>query len=324
MKLPRSFSPALVLTLVLLGATAVAMAVLPRYMNVYLFKLEAPSRKHMREVSRALPSWQQVGQDREQAAEVLKTLGTENTITRLYVERNPPKGQSPLVVELHLAFYTGMVDTVPHVSDRCMVGGGWQPLSGSTVTSVSLDDSGWRRADWVKDARAVAECISEARLPVDPQVSSAPGSRVLLPYGLIASDPRDARHATSVPMRISDFVDPKTQAVSIIGHFFIANNQLTPSADSVRELAFRLTDDYAYYVKVQISVTAGLAGDARERRVADAKDLARIAGGPGGFISELLPEVMLCLPDWIELERKSKAAHERGSAPGGKAPASPP
>jgi hypothetical protein len=117
-------------------------------------------------------------------------------------------------------------------------------------------------------------------------------------------------------MRIADFVDPKTQAVSIIGHFFIANNRLTPSANNVRELAFRLTDDYAYYVKVQVSVTVGMAGDGRERRVAKAEDLARIAGGPGGFVSEVLPEVMLCLPDWIELERASRAAHAAGAHAG--------
>jgi hypothetical protein len=296
-------NPAFLLTFLLLLATAVAMGVLPGYMGIYLRKLEAPSRKHMREVPRTLASWEQVGQDRQEAEDILKALGTDNTITRLYVERDPPAGSPPLAIELHLAYYTGMVDTVPHVSERCMVGGGWQPLTGSVVVPVELDASSWRRVDRLPESVPESVGLSEIRLPV----------RVRLPYGLVARDERDDRFNNVVNMRISDFVDPKSDAVSIIGYFFIANNRLTPSANDVRQLAFRLEDDYAYYVKVQFSVSVGPGGGG-PRRVATAADLARVVGGPRGFISELLPEVMLCLPDWVQLEEERRLARREAAS----------
>jgi hypothetical protein len=296
-------SPAFLVTFVLLVALAAGMAVLPSYMNVYLRKLPVESRRHMREVSKELPSWSQAGQDRQEAKDILKTLGTENTVTRVYFEKNPPAGEAPLVMELHLAYYTGMVDTVPHVSDRCMVGGGWVPLTGSTVMPVQLDMSTWRRSLTMPSAfrgHPEAATLTEMRL------ANQGGTYVFLPYGLTAPSDKDDKKNGVVQMRIADFVDPKSQAVSVIGHFFIANNRLTPSANDVRQLAFRLEDDYAYYVKVQVSMSLPGVRDGRSRRVSNSKDMASVAGG---FVSEVLPEVLLCLPDWVRLEadRRQKA-----------------
>lgn len=307
-------NPAFLVALLLLLATAVAMAVLPGYMNIYLRKLPVESRRHMREISKSLTSWEQVGQDRQEAEDILKALGTHNTITRHYVERNPPPGEQPLVVELHVAYYTGMVDTVPHVSDRCMIGGGWQPLTGSVDLPVPLDDSRWRRAER-PTARARVSGLSEVRLPNEN--SSAPGATVGLPYGLIAPDEADDERNNIVEMRVSDFVDPKTMSVSIIGHFFIANHRLTPSANRVRELAFSLEDDYAYYAKVQVSVGSGALRTGQKSRVTTAQDLASIVGGPGGFVSEVLPEVMYCLPDWNRLDAERRTGGHRPDGPAG-------
>jgi hypothetical protein len=300
-------NPAFLVALMLLLATAVAMAVLPGYMNIYLRKLPVESRRHMRGVSPSLPSWEQIGQDRQEAEDILKALGTHNTITRHYIERDPPSGEQPIVVELHIAYYTGMVDTVPHVSDRCMIGGGWQPLTGSVDIPVALDDSRWRRAGPGEGSGRVTG-LSEVRLPNEN--SSAPGATIGLPYGLVAPDDADDKRNNVVEMRISDFVVPKTQAVSIIGDFFSSNHRLTPSANRVREIAFSLEDDYAYYAKVQISVGSVSLRTGQKPRVATAADLARIAGGPGGFVSEVLPEVMYCLPDWNRLEARRRVERE--------------
>lgn len=302
-------SPAFLLTFVLLVVLAAGMAVLPRYMDVYLRKLPVESRRHMREVGKDLPSWVQHGQDRQEAKDILKTLGTENTVTRVYVERNPPAGEPPLVFELHLAYYTGMVDTVPHVSDRCMVGGGWQPLTGSVVLPVPLDTSSWRRSltmpKWFR-GHPEAATLTEMRL------ANQGGTYVFLPFDLIAASDKDEKKNGSVEMRISDFVDPKSGDVSIIGHFFIANHQLTPSANVVRQLAFRPTDDYAYYVKVQVSAAVAGARDGRARRISDSKTMA---DAMSGFVSEVLPEVLLCLPDWVRLEadRREKKEQEKNA-----------
>lgn len=297
----RLKNPAFLVTFVLLVVVAAGMAVLPSYMNVYLRKLPVESRRHMREVSKELPSWKQMGQDRAEAEDILKALGTSNTITRAYIERNPPAGQDPLIVELHLAYYTGMVDTVPHVSDRCMVGGGWQPLTGSRVLPVALDTSTWRRSLTMPKA---FEGHKEAATLTEMRVASQGGSYVFLPFDLIAGSETDKEENGVVEMRFADFMDPKTGAATVIGHFFIANHRLTPSANDVRQLAFRLEDDYAYYAKVQISTSMRPGG-----RVSSAEDFAKVASG---FVSEVLPEVLMCLPDWVRLEAERRAKAEAG------------
>lgn len=314
---PNLRSPAFLVAFLLLLLVAAGMAVLPGYMNVYLRKEAVPARRQMPSVSKNLPSWVQVGHDQQEAADILKTLGTENTVTRVYVERDPPPGRDPRVVELHLAYYTGMVDTVPHVSDRCMVGGGWQPLTGSHVYPIQLDMSSWRRATSIPkgmEGTDEAPTLTETRLPVNPKFTDLPGAVVYLPYGLVAPSDKDDKKNGVVQMRIADFVDPKTQSVSVIGHFFIANNRLTPSANEVRQLAFRLEDDCAYYVKVQVSMSSAASRDGRPQRAVNAEDLATVASG---FVSEVLPEVMLCLPDWVRLEgerREAKARELAGTA----------
>jgi hypothetical protein len=159
-----------------------------------------------------------------------------------------------------------------------------------------------------------AATLTETRLPVNPKLTDLPGAIVYLPYGLIAPSTRDNMKNGVVQMRIADFVDPKSQSVSVIGHFFIANNRLTPSANEVRQLAFRLEDDCAYYVKVQVSISSAASRDGRPQRPVSAEDLARVASG---FVSEVLPEVMLCLPDWVRLEgehREAKAKELAGKA----------
>ena len=52
-------------------------------------------------------------QDRIEKAEVQEALGTENYVTRTFKERNPADPRSPVMIELHVAYYTGMITTVP-------------------------------------------------------------------------------------------------------------------------------------------------------------------------------------------------------------------
>ena len=57
----------------------------------------------------------------------------------------------------------------------------------------------------------------------------------------------------------------------------------------MRSLAFDLTSDYAYYLKVQ--ATCGTVDSKTEHAAVSAS-----------LIGELLPEIMRCVPDWIEVE----------------------
>jgi hypothetical protein len=81
------------------------------------------------------------------------------------------------------------------------------------------------------------------------------------------------------------------------------------SAEQVRLLAFNLTDDYAYYLKVQI--TSG--------GVESPQELASLAGS---LLDDLLGEIMRCVPDWTEVRAgRYPPDHPRRAAP--PAPARP-
>ena len=78
-------------------------------------------------------------------------------------------------------------------------------------------------------------------------------------------------------------------------YFFIANGRITPSSLGVRNLAFNWTDEYAYYCKVQFSTAFKMStsGD---------KFLEEFMTGVNELTSQLLPQLMRCLPDWAEIE----------------------
>jgi hypothetical protein len=55
-------------------------------------------------------------------------------------------------------------------------------------------------------------------------------------------------------------------------------------------LAFNLTDDYAYYLKVQVGST-------------DAASAAELGELASTLLSDLLGEIMTCVPDWTKVQR---------------------
>lgn len=220
-------------------------------------------------------SWKRVGQDRVETPETIKTLGTENYVSRIYVEKNPPEGREPRGMEFHAAYYTGMIDTVPHVPDRCFVGGGLQIGDRAQVLPLELDRTSWVPDDDVPEA--LRGRVFTVRL-ANGEHSQKPGARVRLPF-----DPQDIR------LRVVEFLDGRGGKL-YAGYFFIANGGTVASAEGVRLLAFNLTDDHAYYLKVQF--TSGQATSAQE-----------LAEDAASLLSELIGEIMLCVPDWVEVER---------------------
>jgi hypothetical protein len=170
------------------------------------------------------------------------------------------------------------------------VGGGWEIRTGSVVLPVALDESTWRRAEAPGGAHPY---LTSARLP-NGSFSSAPGVEVHLPFDLVCASGTDGRHRNTVDMRITEFVEPQSGAQMFVGYFFIANGRLASSAEEVRTLAFDLRTDYAYYLKVQVS----------GQGLHSARELADAAGS---LMSELLPEIMRCVPDWVEVEQRKNS-----------------
>ena len=229
----------------------------------------------------ATPHWEQVGRDGIMGEATLETLGTQNYVDRTFVERAPADPKSPRVVQVHLAYYTGSVDTVPHVPERCFVAAGMSITGGPWVLPIPLHHEGW-----VEDAPAGADTraafglkdatIYTARLGPD---SRAPGNRVRLPRGIENHD-----------LRVSQYAPPGSDEKQFAGYFFIANGGLTSSAQNVRLLSFDLRSDYACYLKVQLTAT----------HIKGPEELAAIAAS---ILDEILPDIMLVVPDWTDVIR---------------------
>jgi Protein of unknown function (DUF3485) len=247
--------------------------------------------------------WKRIGSDQIMGAEIVDTLGTENYLSRNYYKTRDEDPGNPIVVELHTAYYTGMIDTVPHVPERCFVGGGLQQSETSRVMDLPMDTSSWRTDPSVDEAYAgLSGKIYSVRLSNDPELTDAPGKRVRLP--------RDIGPQSPFQFRVSEFIDPKDGSKLYAGYFFIANGGTKANANDVRQLAFNLDDDYAYFLKIQVT-----------GRTFDTFD--EFAQSSGELLGELIGEIMRCVPDWIEVQsgdypednpRKEGIAIETGDA----------
>lgn len=256
----------------LISAVALNYAVAALKWNLRKLPIEAEQK------TQALPaetrSWKSVHEWRE-SAEVVEELGTENYLNRIYKRVVEGDTESePETLQVHLAYYTGMVDTVPHVPERCMVGGGWTIASGggAQIVRVPLD-----LARWSVDRDATKEFASD----------ESPIYRARLQNALSARLPRGIENLS---LNCTTFERPGSADRMVAGYFFIANGGLSSTAEGVRLLAFDLRSDYAFYLKVQVSSS----------RVRTAEELAALAAD---FLQEMLPEIMACVPDWIEVQR---------------------
>ena len=227
------------------------------------------------------PGWEQVGADQILGAEIVETLGTENYVSRNYLRTRDLDEDHPIVVDFHAAYYTGMIDTVPHVPERCFVGGGLQQGDFSRVVKLPMDTSSWRVDPTVpKEFAGLEGELYTVRLSNDPRYTDAPGTRVRLPRGVTPDSP--------IEMRVSEFIDPDGGKLHA-GYFFIANGGTKANADDVRQLAFNLSDDYAYFLKVQVTGV-------------NLESFDEFAIYAGELVGELLGETMRCVPDWVDVQ----------------------
>ena len=266
----------LLVTLVVLGAGAGLLTAGLRAADIHLTKrpIHPESGLSVQALPRITENWEQVGKDRIESAEILEELGTDNYITRTYQQRKHEPGEPAQRVELHVAYYTGKIDTVPHVPDRCFVGGGMR-IEGATVNvPLVLDDSVWLLETGSDIPEEWAGEVYSVRLSSDSP--NAPGKRVKLP-----------RRPGDLKLRCTEFVAPGGARL-LAGYFFIANGGAVAGADGVRLLAFDLKNDYAYYMKVQFTST-------------QAQSPEQLAAAASSLLNDLLGEMMLCVPDWIDV-----------------------
>ncbi len=273
--IPRGMAnPAVWVIAAILSTSALGFTWVINAYGIHLRKL--PIQAEGGRLVSAIPTesehWIRVGRDRIEAPEIESELGTTNYLTRTYVRKDTIGSDRPVTVEVHIAYYSGQIDTVPHVPERCFVGGGLTIGSASGVYPIPLDDS-----DWVEDTSAPEGMGRIVTTRLSNRFSDLPGARVRLP-----ADPHNLRFlVTQFTGRGSDPFH--------VGYFFIANGRTVASAEGVRTLAFNLTDDYAYYCKVQF-----MSPNARNPR-----ELAELAGS---FLDDMYGEIARVIPDWVEVQ----------------------
>ena len=285
-------NPAFWVVLGVLGLSSVTMSAAISYFKIYLKKepIEAPLGRQVNAIPYQSESFVRIGTDQRMPKDIEEVLGTQNYLSRHYVERKARPGQEPRVLQVHLAYYTGMIDTVPHVPDRCMVGAGLQLKSILGDVPIPMDQTRWTLDDHVPAhlAGRIFRVKTSYSMGADnkpfldangaPMIfSDVPGTPFRLPR-----DPASIRLRT---MEFGDNAGNKRYA----GYFFIANGGVVSRAEEVRLLAFDLKSSYAYYLKVEFQSDSVESGD----------ELAALAGV---FLDENFAEIMRCTPDWVEVE----------------------
>jgi len=275
MNFDRSAKWALLAACMTLAVCGVGFQVLVRSWDYYLLKEPVDLRRPLSTISKTLAGWNARGDDAHFSKEMEEELGTQLYLDRDYVrEDDPALG----LVNLHIAYYTGMIDAVPHVPDRCMAASGWAAASLPETLDLPID-----RSRWISDPDH-ANLASGEPYPVVMFAHPVTGelAQVRMPVG-------------EFEIRTVEFHDGDNPDRRIFaGYFFVANGHTVPRAEGVRRYAFDLTTRYAYYTKVQLTMVA------TERTTAD--DFIAVAAELTG---ELLPQLMLCLPDWADVEAAS-------------------
>ena len=218
--------------------------------------------------------------DSKLTAEMIEELGTDKYLDRAYTVDGK-------TVNVHVAYYTGMIDDVPHVPERCWDAAGLEMVGAPEVAVLDFE---------IPDATTEGAPVNLATGEAYPTIeyTDAIGStrRIHLPVG-------------TPSMTVSEFQPSQATPADrqIGGYFFVANGRIAPSARDVRMLAFNPNEEYAYYCKVQFSVRDRIASGESEA-AARIRFIDRVEEA----MPHLLPEIMRCLPDWPTIEREQQTS----------------
>jgi hypothetical protein len=255
-----------------LAGSALGFRAAIEQLNVYLRKEAVPLRESLDSIPVVLGEWERSGEDVRYGADIETELGTKQYLLRTY-ERAGADGRQR--VQLHIAYYTGLIDTVPHVPERCWGAAGMIMTEQPHDVTLQVDAAGWAPGQARNAATGEPYPTTMVRDPVTRKEQL-----VHLPLGdWVASvtefqEQGDARHRV------------------LGGYFFVANGRMTSSPYQVRNLAFDLTDKYAYYCKVQCTMVLPSDG-ATDQAFSDAA---------GDLVRQAMPDIMRCLPDWPSWE----------------------
>lgn len=270
------FAYAAALAVLLLGALGFRAAV--QGLDYYLVKDPVELREPLDSIPTTLGRWQRVGEDRRFSDAVIEELGTRNYLDRSYAIDGDPRNGT---IAVHLAYYTGTIDDVPHIPERCWAVAGNLMTLAPAAMPLDIDVDRWQLSE-VRN-RATGEAYRTAAV-ADPVTGRA--SDVSLPVG-------------DLELTVTEFQNPKAPRQRTVGgYMFVANGRLTRSAYGVRALAYERTERKAYYCKVQFNVSGTVSSD-------EASILPQYRQDVSELMTELLPYLMECLPDWPSVEAET-------------------
>ncbi len=265
------------LAILVVGALGFRAAV--AQLNLYLMKEAVPLREGLDSIPTKLGQWSRVGKDARFDDALVEELGTKQYLDRTYVLNGNPKNG---VMALHIAYYTGTIDAIPHIPERCWAVHGLEMTREAISVPLRLDMTKWLQSSGpVNLATGLPYRTAVVRDPVTAELD-----RVTMPL-------------EDVSMRVLEFQDPANpRRRQVGGYFFLANGRTTSSALGVRGIAFDLTNRFAYYCKVQFTMS-GSVEDPDGTLVPIFEREVRV------LLGELLPHLMKRLPDWPVWEQKS-------------------
>lgn len=275
------FSPsvrfAFIALVVLFIVSAIGFRAGVSQLNLYLRKEPVALREALDTIPTKLGRWKRVGVDSRMGEAMTESLGTKLYLDRQYaLDGDASKG----LVTVHVAYYTGMVDAVPHVPERCWGAAGLVMVSQPQNVTVAVDRTQWDLTTGPQND------ATGTRYPIARVVDSVTRveEEVHLPVG-------------ETTMSVTVFQDEKSPTTRLVGgYLFIANGRMTPSPYVVRTYAFDLSSRSAYYCKVQFSALLHNGDDSLEVWTQFASEL----------LTELLPPLMRRLPDWAAIESAQK------------------
>jgi exosortase len=278
-RLTRSFSGAQQVSMaiaagVLFSGVAILWGTL-RINDVVRQKQPIALREKLYMVPKTLGDWQLKYEDNSMSEEVLEVLGTKDYFTRIYEDQSPSmKGQVGRIAKLHVAYYTGTPDTVPHVPTRCYVAGGMEPRKDEVRTIRLSSDEGARFMRKEDDGSwTVVSNVAKGRVRV-PQLD--------------------------IPVTLFTFAPPGKPDANVL-YFFSANGKFLASPNDVRIKGFDFRDRYSYYCKIEVAFDDVSDPDLAMKR---AESLLNVA----------MPEILACLPDWAEVKARERQKKSKGGA----------
>lgn len=237
-------------------------------LGVILRKQPVPLRQELDLVSEKFGSYELLMAE-GMSHDMENSLGTKQYISWVFRDKSLNPDEPGAAVRLHVAYYTGTADTIPHVPELCYVASGVEALDSRQI-EIRLNLNG-----------AAGE---------DVTAPTAGGQTVTVPN-------------STVPMHLFTFRARSDQDPISVFYFFVANGHLFGSKQGVRMSAINIRDRYAYYCKIEL-MPGRLQPHPETGRLTFAGGVSeqpKAILAVEKFLSAAFPEILLCLPDWKDV-----------------------